>query len=160
MTGERRRHGLVWWVSRWAIPLYRLHLGWLLGRRFLLVTHRGRRTGKQYRTVVLPLGYDPVSQETLVVAGSRSADWYCNLRGTSPVSITIGRREFEPVRRFLSTDEVYHALASGRRERRRQARIQAWFFHWPFPATDDELHRLAAQLGGVAFAPPPPAIAR
>jgi hypothetical protein len=31
----------LWWVSRWPLPLYRLRLGWLLGHRFMLITHVG-----------------------------------------------------------------------------------------------------------------------
>lgn len=32
--------------------LYRHYLGWMLGRRFVMVTHVGRRSGRQYRTVL------------------------------------------------------------------------------------------------------------
>jgi hypothetical protein len=39
----RVRRGWLWWVSRWSLPLYRLRLGWVVGHRFMLITHRGRR---------------------------------------------------------------------------------------------------------------------
>ena len=29
---DRRKRGWQWWVSRWSLPLYRLRLGWVLGR--------------------------------------------------------------------------------------------------------------------------------
>jgi len=31
---------------RMPVWLYRLHLGWLLGNRFLCIAHRGRKSGK------------------------------------------------------------------------------------------------------------------
>jgi hypothetical protein len=36
--------------------LYDWHAGWLLGRRFLRLTHRGRRSGRRYRTVLEVVG--------------------------------------------------------------------------------------------------------
>jgi hypothetical protein len=32
--------------------LYRLGLGWIFGHRFLLLTHKGRRSGKVRQTVL------------------------------------------------------------------------------------------------------------
>ena len=32
--------------------LYEHDLGWLFGRRFLCLTHVGRRSGRRYRTVI------------------------------------------------------------------------------------------------------------
>jgi hypothetical protein len=50
-----RGTGPTGWVRallRLPILLYRLHLGWLLGHRFLLLTHVGRKSGLQRRTVL------------------------------------------------------------------------------------------------------------
>ena len=43
---------------RIPILLYRWNVGWLLGRRFALVVHTGRRTGNRYETVVEVLSRD------------------------------------------------------------------------------------------------------
>lgn len=40
------------------LVLYRLWLGWLLGERFVLLTHIGRRTGRT-RTLAGPRAPDP-----------------------------------------------------------------------------------------------------
>jgi hypothetical protein len=52
-----RPHGLLRLGFKLPITLYRAHLGWLLGHRFLLLTHRWRTSGKIYQTVleVVPL---------------------------------------------------------------------------------------------------------
>jgi hypothetical protein len=39
------------------VSLYRLHLGWLLGHRFLLLTHTGRRSGLRRQTVLEVMEY-------------------------------------------------------------------------------------------------------
>jgi hypothetical protein len=44
--------GLSRMVFRLPIWLYRLRLGWVLGARFLLVHHVGRRTGLPRRVVL------------------------------------------------------------------------------------------------------------
>src|ERR1051326_6299178 len=56
--------------------LFRLGLGRLLGHRFLELTHRGRRSGRRYRTVLEVVRYDPRTQESIVCSGwGTRADW-------------------------------------------------------------------------------------
>ena len=50
--------GLLRFLLRLPIWLYQLHLGFLLGHRFLLLTHTGRRSGLLRRTVVEVVSYD------------------------------------------------------------------------------------------------------
>jgi hypothetical protein len=61
---------------RLPIYLYRLHLGWLLGHRFLLLVHRGRKTGLLHQTMLEVVLYDPTIQESVVVSvWGEDADW-------------------------------------------------------------------------------------
>ena len=39
-----RKKSLFWYFLRAPVYLYRWRLGWLLGKRFVLLTHIGRRT--------------------------------------------------------------------------------------------------------------------
>ena len=45
------------WLFRLPVYLYRCHCGGLLGHRFLLLIHRGRRTGRRYETVLEVMEY-------------------------------------------------------------------------------------------------------
>jgi hypothetical protein len=52
-------------VRRWVIGalrapavLYDWKLGWVLGRRFLRLTHRGERSGRCYRMMLEVIGED------------------------------------------------------------------------------------------------------
>ena len=56
--------------------LYDWHAGWLLGHRFLRLTHLGRRSGRRYRTMLEVVGTGQAPGEVVVVAGlvSRQTD--------------------------------------------------------------------------------------
>ena len=59
----------------------------VVSNRLLIVTVRGRRTGKVYR---IPVGYVEIDGHVLVGTGGR---WYKNLRSDEPVELLIrGRR--------------------------------------------------------------------
>jgi deazaflavin-dependent oxidoreductase (nitroreductase family) len=148
-----RNRRWLWWVSRWSLPLYRLRLGWLLGRRFMLVTHRGRRSGRSRRTCVMVLRFDRPSGEAFVAAGSPRADWYRNIQASPAREVAIGARRFRPVQRFLSAEEIAELLIWSRDHQPFRARVQSRFFRWPWPASDEDLRGLGCSLGGVAFRP-------
>lgn len=141
------------WLSRWPALIYRLHLGWLLGQRFMLVTHRGRRSGQLRQTGIMILHYDRKNRVARVVAGSRNADWYRNIQASPAVKITIGRECYQPVQSFLEPNEIASLLRWSRRHHPITARIQSLFFGWPWNPSTAELLDLAHLLGGVTFRP-------
>lgn len=119
-------------VLRAPAYLYDVHLGWLLGRRFLRLTHTGRRSGRRYRTMLEVVGEDRATGELIVLAGlGRSAQWYRNVRAGNAVEIAIGRRRFRPDWRELAPEQASAALA--RYERRN---------HWVAPLVRLVLSRL------------------
>ncbi len=159
MTGETSHHEKKqvprWarWLGKWMIIVYRFHLGWLMGHRFLLVTHRGRKTGKVRQTGVMVLHYDHRSREAFVAAGSAHADWYRNIHASPALEVALGRERYRPEQRFLEVEEIAELLAWSRQRHPIKARIQSLFFHWPWDLSDQELLDLGRSLGGVAFRP-------
>ncbi len=141
------------WVGKWMIIVYRFHLGWLMGHRFLLVTHRGRKTGKVRQTGVMVLRYDYQSREAFVVAGNAYADWYRNIHASPALEVSLGRQRYRPEQRFLEVQEIAELLAWSRQRHPVKARIQSLFFHWPWDLSEQELLDLARSLSGVAFRP-------
>jgi deazaflavin-dependent oxidoreductase (nitroreductase family) len=102
-----RPTGLLRLALRLPIWLYRLHLGWLLGHRFLLLTHRGRATGRPRQAVIEVIRYDPSTRESVVVAGWRGqTDWYRNLRAHPALEIVTGTERHVPQQRFLDAAET------------------------------------------------------
>lgn len=107
------------------IHLYRLHLGWLLGHRFLLLTHRGRKTGFARQTVLEVIKYDASTSESIVVSGwGQNADWFLNIKASPALAIQIGRQWFRPVQYILSPDEAYSVLE----EWQGRHPIEGWIF--------------------------------
>jgi len=48
------------------VLLYRIGLGRIFGHRFLVITNRGRTSGRIYRTPVEVVRYDPIADEAVV----------------------------------------------------------------------------------------------
>ncbi|MEZ5238897.1 MAG: hypothetical protein R2716_08080 [Microthrixaceae bacterium] len=49
---SHKPRGWLKWLLRAPTYLYRARLGFLFGNRFLMIEHRGRRSGRLYRTVI------------------------------------------------------------------------------------------------------------
>jgi deazaflavin-dependent oxidoreductase (nitroreductase family) len=78
---------------RLPIWLFRLRLGWILGQRFVLVNHIGRRTGLLRRVVLEVVEHDPATGSYIVAAGfGTRSDWYRNLRAAPDTTIQVGNR--------------------------------------------------------------------
>ena len=106
-------------LLRAPVALYRLRLGFLLGRRFLLLTHRGRRSGRLYRTVVEVVRFDGARHEAIAMSGwGRNSSWYRNVVADGAVEVALGRERFVPQVRVLEPDEAAAAFADYERRNR------------------------------------------
>jgi deazaflavin-dependent oxidoreductase (nitroreductase family) len=107
------------WLFGLPVWLYRLHAGWLLGHRFLLLTHVGRRTGSAYCTVLEVLEWHSVSGEAVVVSGfGTRAQWYRNVLAGGAAEVQIARSRFRARARLLDIDEAKQVLLRYERRNR------------------------------------------
>jgi deazaflavin-dependent oxidoreductase (nitroreductase family) len=107
----KRPQGLQRRLLKAPVWLYRLRLGRLLGGRFLLLRHRGRRTGAVHETVLEVIGRE--GDELYVISGfGRSSDWLRNIRAAPPLLVESGSRSFVPEARFLDAGEAASVLRS------------------------------------------------
>src|SRR5437016_1734775 len=84
-------------LLRMPVRLYDWRLGWLLGHRFLLLEHTGRRTGRAYKTVLEVVEYRPDTRAAVVVSGfGANVDWLRNIGAPDARTprIVIGRDSF------------------------------------------------------------------
>lgn len=103
--------GLLRWLFDVPEVVYRLRFGWIFGRRFLLLTHRGRRTGVVRRTVVEAVSFDAATFESVVVAGwGDRTNWYRNVVAGPALEVETGGRRYRPTQRVLAPDEVRAVL--------------------------------------------------
>ena len=153
--------GLLRWGYRLPIALYRLRLGWALGHRFLLLTHRGRKSGQLRYAVLEVVGYDPATHESAVVSayGERS-DWYLNIQAHPAVEAQTGWSRYAPQFRLLSPEERYVALAAYQRRYRSAFQTVMRFLGYSYDGTDTGLRALADLVVMVAFRPQQVAAAR
>ena len=139
--------------------LYDWNAGWLLGHRFLRLTHVGRRSGRRYRTVLEVLGIDPVTGEVMVLSGfGRNADWHRNLEaGDGTAEIEIGRSRFRARYRDLDTDQAAAVLEAYERRNRLLVpivrRVLGRLLGRPYDGSDAARRDLVRTLPVVAFTP-------
>lgn len=92
----------------WRLPiyLYRCGLGWMLGDRFLLLRHKGRKSGK-IRFAVLEIIHSLAKTGSYyVVSGfGTQSNWYQNTLQQSSVEIQIGRKRLPAKAQQLSPSE-------------------------------------------------------
>ncbi|HZD70354.1 MAG TPA: nitroreductase family deazaflavin-dependent oxidoreductase [Actinomycetes bacterium] len=142
-------------LARVPVWLYRAHLGWLLGNRFLMVTHRGRRTGRIRRTVLEVVRRDPGIPEWVVVSGyGATSDWFRNLLAHPALRIDVGHRRFEPAQRMLGEQERLVLLTDYQRDHPRTARqLGERLLRTTFDGSESSIRALAERLPAVAFRP-------
>ena len=86
--------------------LWRIRLGWLMGHGLLVLTHVGRHTGKQYRTVLYVQRYDDRSREATVISVWGDSQWFRNISAKPAAQVEIGLQRYAPTQRFLNAEEI------------------------------------------------------
>ena len=133
--------------------LYRLHLGWLLGKHFMQLVHLGRHSRKVRRTVLAVLRFDPETREILAVSAWKGSDWYYNIQASPALRVETGRVHYVPGQRMLSPEEITTAFMEYRERHPFFSRIVCRIPGWKWDSTYDEFLELARTLRGVAFRP-------
>lgn len=153
--GSRPR-GVLPSALRMPVHLYRYDLGWLLGNRFLLLTHRGRKSGILRRTVLEVIFYDPVPRESVVVSGWRErSDWYRNVQAEPALEVQPGRERYVPLQRFLDVEEGYAVITAYAIRHPLAVRFVAVLFGYRFTRAEADRRSSVESYPLVAFRPRP-----
>ena len=104
--------------------LYRAHLGWLLGHRFVQLTTRGRKTGLPRAVVLEVLGRERETASWLVASawGAR-AQWLRNAEACPRVEVRVGHERFPADLEHLPEDAAAAQL-------RAYARDHSWAYRF------------------------------
>jgi deazaflavin-dependent oxidoreductase (nitroreductase family) len=136
--------------------IYRAGLGRLLGKRFLLLVHRGRKSGLERRVVLEVIHFEAKPTYAAVLSGwGKRSQWFRNIEASPPLAVWIGEdRWLEPEFLVLEPDEVVEVVE----EYRRNHRLLMWtldrFFGWPRNIGDERRRELMRDLTVVFFRPP------
>ncbi len=140
-------------VFKLPLILYRLGLGWLLGKRFMQITHVGRRSGKVRKTILAVLRFDETTKEIYAVSAWKGSDWYYNIQATPARQVETGLVHYVPVQRTLSPEEITTSFMEYRQKHPLFSRMICRIPGWKWDSTYDEFLELAHTLHGVAFKP-------
>ncbi|MFN7943886.1 MAG: nitroreductase family deazaflavin-dependent oxidoreductase [Blastocatellia bacterium] len=106
-AGTPPGHGWRRLFLRLPILLYHLGLGWLLGHRFLLLHHLGRKSGLWRETVLEVVRYDKPDNTYFVASGwGEASQWYNNILRHPAVEIESGGRRMNATARRVSQAEA------------------------------------------------------
>lgn len=110
---KQKPSGVFKWFLHAPTWMYRAHLGFLMGKRFLMIEHRGRKSDRPYHTVLEVAGRYPDKNEWIVTSGTGpGADWYRNLSAGKLDAVWVGsKRHNDATVRFLEAEEaaaVFH----------------------------------------------------
>jgi deazaflavin-dependent oxidoreductase (nitroreductase family) len=138
------------------VALYRHGAGRLLGHRFLLLAHRGRRSGRRYETVLEVVRWDGARREAVVLSGfGRRAQWFRNVEAGGALEVRIARLAFEPEVRVLDAAEAADALGGYERRNRFAApvvrRVLSRLAGFDYDGSAASRERLVQTLPLVAF---------
>ena len=107
----RRPHGIIRRLFRLPILLYKAHLGWLVGRRFLLLTHKGRKSGLPRQTVLEVVDYREANDVFIVASGwGNKSDWYQNILKTPDVVVNFAGWQSDRCAVIMSQTQAARAL--------------------------------------------------
>jgi deazaflavin-dependent oxidoreductase (nitroreductase family) len=124
---------------------YRARLGWIFGRRLVLVHHVGRRTGRRHE-VVLEVVDRSGGAVTVASGFGPRADWYRNLLAAPRTTMIIGAHQQPVEARALDAEEGSAVLLAYGRRHRRAARVVARRTGYEIGGSDADLREPGRRL--------------
>ncbi|GAA4922537.1 deazaflavin-dependent oxidoreductase (nitroreductase family) [Actinomycetospora succinea] len=92
-TAEPARRAFSRALVRAPVLVYRCGLGWVFGRRLVLLTHIGRRSGRPRHVALEVVGRGEARDSYVVASGyGARAQWFRNVLAHPEVSYQVGRR--------------------------------------------------------------------
>ena len=120
--------GLLALSLRAPLVLYHLHLGWLLGNRFLVLKHTGRKSAVVHSTVLEVVRYDPLTGQCIVASGwGEKSQWLQNVQANPRVRFILGRQCRDALAKRMAVEAAKSEFRDyGRRHPYALRRLAAW----------------------------------
>lgn len=110
-TQTKRPRGILRWFLRAPRWLFRFRLGWMMGERFLMLSHLGRKSGQLRQTVLEIVEAQAAPRRYIVASGwGRGADWFRNVQQNPRVLLDTAQGRFAAIASELSEEEAAAAL--------------------------------------------------
>jgi deazaflavin-dependent oxidoreductase (nitroreductase family) len=138
----------------WRAPIwfYRLGLGWMMGKRFLLLTHIGRKSGQPRQAVIEVVKIDSQNNIYYSVSGfGEKAHWFKNIMRTPDVNIQVGGRKMPARAERLSIEDGEAVLMEYSQEHPTALRELSKILNLPYDGSPESISNMAKALPVVAF---------
>ena len=154
MRDRGRPSGLTRLMFQAPIVLYRLKLGWILGKRFLRLTHTGRKSGLSRDTVLEVVDHEPTQRIFVVCsAWGKRSDWFRNVTQTPDVFVQVGSQRWPAVSEVLERVEARQALARYARNHATAFRSLTKVLGFESHDVDSSVDEMASELPMIALRP-------
>ena len=142
---------LAWRAPLW---LYRLGLGGLLGGRFLLLNHTGRKSGLSRQAVLEVVDHNPATGAYIVASGfGEKSDWYQNVMAHPEAAIQVGRKRMAVHAERLPVDQATEILFAYNRRHPTALRTLAGILGYTFDGSEADVRFFATVIPLVALRP-------
>ncbi|GAH36557.1 unnamed protein product [marine sediment metagenome] len=103
--------GIALALYRAPIWLYKINLGFLLGKRFLMLTHTGRKSGLHHRTVVEVVKHEPDNNTYFIASGwGENSDWVKNITVGPQVQVQVGNKHWDMIAERLIPNQAEEVI--------------------------------------------------
>lgn len=145
--------GLARLFYRLPIWLYRVGLGGVLGERFLLLNHTGRKSGLARQAMLEVVQHDLQTDTYVVAVGfGQKSDWYQNLLAQPEASIQVGRRRLDVTARQLDLQSAGEVMLEFSRKYPGEAKL-AGLLGFEVDGTEEDYRAMGEMMTLVALRP-------
>ena len=153
-TAPQPPQGLSRIMWRLPILLYKVHLGWLLGDRFLLLIHIGRVSGETRQAVLEVIRHDKAEIVYYVASGfGEKSDWFRNLQKNPKVTIQVGKHRMDVQAERLPQEEAEREFLDYASRHPTAIKNLAGMLGYQLDGSESSLRALAEVMPVVAFRP-------
>lgn len=134
-------------MYRAPILFYTIGLGSLMGKRFLLLNHVGRKSGKPRQAALEVVAHDALTGEYFVNVGFvPRSDWYLNLLQQPETSIQVGKNKIEVTAKQCSSKKGGELLRAFAEKHPTQAKSFSSFLGYKTDGTMEDFQAMGEQL--------------
>jgi deazaflavin-dependent oxidoreductase (nitroreductase family) len=146
--------GLARLAFRFPIWLFHAHLGWMLGTRFVLLIHTGRKSGLPRQTVLEVVRYDKPTGDCVVASGwGMKSDWFQNVTANPKIVYQIRNKRTAGIAERLSPEGGAQELFDYAHRYPMALRELARFMGYRLDGTEDDIRALGRMIPMFIFKP-------
>ncbi|MBX7159753.1 MAG: nitroreductase family deazaflavin-dependent oxidoreductase [Acidimicrobiia bacterium] len=125
----------------------------MLGNRFIIIEHEGRKSGRPYRTAVEVVAHDPTAGSwTVAAAWGERPDWFANLEHRDARAVVVAGHRYEsPGQQRLDPTTACDVLTAYVCAHPLAARVLFRVLRWPDPRRPGALRQVTSHLPMLTF---------